>query len=405
MRVLFVNTVCTGASTGTICVQLANMVNANSGESIIAYGRGEGVSTVRCMRIEKQSEFFSHSLFSRLTDRQGFFSTSATRNLCDFIREYNPDIVHLHNLHGYYLNIELLFRTLAQMKKPVIMTLHDCWTFTGRCAYNRDCEKWKSGCGRCPRLSAYPKAWIDRSARNYEDKKRIFTLLEDMTVITPSKWLAGLARESYLGKYPIKVIPNGIDFSIFKPTENDFRVKNGIKESEKIALGVANFHDPNKGFDDFLSLAKAVSECKFVLVGLSEKQVKSLPEGILGLCRVKNPQELAKIYSAADVFVNPTYADNFPTVNLEALACGVPVVTYDVGGSAEAIQNGDKTNTCGIAVSTGDRKALAEAVKKCLADPPSRERCQQQATAYDKNDRFEDYLRLYSDLITRGATI
>lgn len=398
MKILQINTVCTGTSTGTICTQLAQHVSKNGGECIIAFGRGDAVPSVECMRIEKQSEFLAHSLLARLTDRQGFFSVSATRKFCDFIRAYNPDIVHLHNLHGYYLNIELLFQTLAEIKKPVLMTLHDCWTFTGRCAYNRDCDKWKTGCGHCPRLSAYPKAWIDRSARNYKNKQRIFTLIKDLTVVTPSHWLAGLVKESFLGKYPVKVIPNGIDLSVFKPTESDFRAKNGIGENEKIALGVANFRDPNKGFDDFLSLAHDVPDCRFVLVGLSEKQVNSLPEGILGLCRVKNPQELAKIYSAADVFVNPTYADNFPTVNLEALACGVPVVTYDVGGSTEAIKYAEGTSICGTAVAAGDRKALAEAVRKSLLNPPPREQCQKQASAYDKNDRFEDYLRLYTEL-------
>ncbi len=403
MRILQINTVCAGASTGTICVQLAQLVTAKGGECLIAFGRGEAAPPIESLRIEKQSEFLLHSMLSRMTDRQGFFSTPATRKFCDFIRKYNPDIVHLHNLHGYYLNIGLLFQTLAEIGKPVLMTLHDCWTFTGRCAYNRDCEKWRTGCGHCPRLSAYPKTWVDRSARNYETKKHIFSLLEDLTVVTPSDWLAGLARESFLGKYPVRVIPNGIDLDVFKPAVSDFRARHGISAGEKMALGVANFRDPNKGFDDFIALSHSVPECRFVLVGLSEKQVSALPDGMLGLGRVKDPIELARIYSAADIFVNPTYADNFPTVNLEALACGVPVVTYDSGGSAEAIGNAGMNGVCGMAVAAGDRKALAEAVRKCLSDPPPRAQCRKQAAAYDKNDRFEEYLRLYEESAKRGA--
>lgn len=396
MKILQVNTVCTGASTATISIQLARMVAANGGKSFVAYGRGDAAPSVESMRIEKKSEFLLHALLSRLTDRQGFFSASATRKFCNFIREYNPDVIHLHNLHGYYLNIKILFETLVQLDKPVIWTLHDCWALSGHCVYVGDCPKWRTGCGDCPKTHLYPKALIDQSARNLKQKQLLFTLPENLTVVTPSDWLAGLVRRSFLSKYPVQVIQNGIDLDIFKPSKNDFRARYGIKTEDKVALGVANFRDQNKGLDDFSALVKSIPGCRVVLVGLSEKRIASLPEGILGLPRVNDPTELAKIYSAADVFVNPTYADNFPTVNLEALACGVPVVTYDTGGSAEAIGN------CGAAVSTGDREGLSAAVQKHLLNPPSREQCREQASAYDKNARFEKYLRLYEELAEGG---
>lgn len=394
MRVLQINSVCTGASTGTICVQLSGMVTARGGDCLIAYGRGLPAPSVESLRTEKRIGFLAHVLFSRLTDRQGFFPGAATKKLCGLIREYDPDIVHLHNLHGYYLNNEILFAELARTDKPIVMTLHDCWTFTGHCAYPLACGKWKTGCGKCPRIKSYPKAVIDQSRRNFKDKNRLFTLPQNVTVVTPSNWLAGLAKHSFLEKYPIKIIPNGIDLTVFRPTVSDFKAKNGIKEGEKIALGVANFHDPNKGFNDFTALPKLLPGCRIVLVGLSEKQISSLPEGMSGFCRIKNPSQLAEIYSAADVFVNPTYADNFPTVNLEALACGTPVITYETGGSAEALGGG-----CGMAVAAGDRKALAQAVKNCIIDPPTREKCRNRALLYDKNDRFEEYYRLYEQLI------
>lgn len=397
MKVLQVNTVCTGASTATICVQLARLVNAQGGESLIAFGRGEAVSSVRSIRIENQGEFLMHALLSRLTDRQGFYSSSATKRFCEFIKHYNPDVIHLHNLHGYYLNLKILFRALYELNKPIVITLHDCWVISGHCAYIGDCSKWRNGCGSCPKTHTYPSALVDQSARNFIDKKRVFTLPLNMTVVTPSNWLAGLAKQSFLNKYPIKVIPNGIDPDVFKPVESDFKKQHGIKTNEKMVLGVANFRDQNKGLDDFIALSKVIPDCRFVLVGLSEKQISTLPEGLIGLCRVNDPAELARIYCAADIFVNPTYADNFPSVNLEALACGVPVVTYDTGGSGEAI------GTCGAIVMTKDREALAKAVIRCLSDPPSRAQCRAQALAYDKDIRFEEYLRLYHQLTGESA--
>jgi len=396
MKILQINTVCTGSSTATISAQLARLVTAIGGESLIAYGRNEAAPSVESIRIENMSEFLTHALLSRLTDRQGFFSTPATRKLCDFIHRYNPDVIHLHNLHGYYLNIKILFETLAKLDKPVVWTLHDCWALSGHCVYIGDCPKWRTGCGDCPKIHLYPNALVDQSARNLKEKQLLFTLVGNLTIVTPSDWLGRLVRRSFLSEYPVEVIPNGIDLNVFKPSENDFRTRHSIKADEKIVLGVANFRDTNKGLDDFTTLSKTVPGCRIVLVGLSEKQIASLPKGILGLSRVNDPAELAKIYSAGDVFVNPTYADNFPTVNLEALACGIPVVTYDTGGSAESI------GSSGIAVPTGDREALSAAVQMYLMNPPSLELCRVQAAAFDKNARFAEYLRLYEKLAEGG---
>ncbi|HOP09955.1 MAG TPA: glycosyltransferase [Oscillospiraceae bacterium] len=395
MKVLQVNTVCTGASTATISVQLAQLVAANGGESLIAYGRGKAAPSVESLRIEKKSEFLLHVLLSRLTDRQGFFSSAATRKFCDFIRAYNPDVIHLHNLHGYYLNIKILFETLVKMDKPVVWTLHDSWAFTGHCAYPAECEKWKTGCEKCQKIKEYPRTLIDRSARNFEDKKRLFTLPEKMTIVTPSNWLAGQVRQSFLAKYPVKVIHNGIDLNVFKPTPSDFRDKHGLV-GKYIILGLAARWDKWKGLDVMINLSKQLDPEKYVvvLVGTNGNTDRELPPEIISIHRTQNQKELAEIYSTADVFANPTRAEVFGLVNAEALACGTPIVTFDTGGCSEI-----PDKTCGSVVPCDDFSAFAnEIIRVCETKPFSREGCAARARCFDKNVKFSEYIELYRNV-------
>ena len=245
----------------------------------------------------------------------------------------------MHNLHGYYLNVGILFDYLKTCGKKIIWTLHDCWAFTGHCSYftAAGCEKWKEQCFCCPQKCSYPKSLIDKSERNFWRKRTVFTGIPNLTIVTPSKWLADLVKESFLKEYDVKVINNGIDLTAFKPTESDFRVKYGL-ENKKIILGVASVWDERKGLNDFVKLANEIDDdtC-IVLVGVNEKQKKNLPSKILCVERTNNVAELAGVYTAADLFFNPTYEDNYPTVNLEAQACGTPVVTYATGGSIESV--------------------------------------------------------------------
>ncbi len=341
MKVLMINSVCGIRSTGRICTDLADALTAQGHEVKIAYGRETVPEKSRkyAVRIGSNTDNKLHGLRSRLFDDTGFGSKRATKRFIEWVKSYDPDVVHLHNIHGYYINIELLFRYLAEAEKPVIWTLHDCWSFTGHCAYfdYAECDRWKTGCHNCPQKKEYPSSMLaDRSKKNWEAKKKLFTAVKDMVFVTPSEWLAEILGQSYFGKYPVKVINNDIDLSVFRPTEGDFREKNGLT-GKKMLLGVASVWDRRKGLKDYIKLSEKLDDnYRIVLVGLSEEQIKQLPENVMGFSRTNNTKELAEIYTAADYFLNLTYEDNYPTVNLEAQACGTPVISYRTGGSTES---------------------------------------------------------------------
>ena len=341
-----INVVCGIRSTGRICTDLADALSKQGHTVKIAYGREDVPDKYKkyAVRIGTDIDVKIHGVQSRIFDNTGFGSKHATHKFIDWVKEFDPDVVHLHNIHGYYINIELLFNYLAKANKRVIWTLHDCWAFTGHCAYfdYAGCDKWEKGCGNCTQKGDYPSSmFFDNSKDNWEKKRRLFTSVKDMTIITPSKWLAELVKKSFLKRFPVKVIHNGIDTSVFKPTPSDFRVKYGL-ENKKILLGVASVWDRRKGLEDFFKLSKILDNTyKIVLVGLSEKQLKTILDSIIGITRTNSTKELAEIYTAADVFLNLTYEDNYPTVNLEAQACGTPVITYDTGGSPESVPKGN----------------------------------------------------------------
>lgn len=345
-----INTVPNG-STGGIMMKEHRELLAAGGESYAFWGRGRAGEGDREMRFATDAEVRRDALQTRLDGRAGFHSKVATRRLLERLDEIKPDVVHLHNLHGYYVNVEMLFEWLAARECKVEWTLHDCWAFTGHCAYftYAKCAQWKTHCAyseeRCPQLGAYPKTYSKTScAWNFDQKRRLFNLVPAgrMKLITPSQWLSDLVAESFLSEYPVEVRRNTIDTSVFKPTPSDFRERYGIGDRFMV-LGVASPWTKRKGLTDFVRLVKELDSEKYaiVLVGLSEKQVKEMPAVIVGLARTDSREELAGIYSAADVFFNPTVEDNYPTVNLEAEACGTPVVTYDAGGCAETVRRGD----------------------------------------------------------------
>lgn len=337
-RILFINSVCNG-STGTICKNLYKAAVEAGHECCIAYGRGEVPKGFHTIKIGNKLDFYLHVLKARLFDASGFGSKSATKEFIKKIDEFKPDIIHLHNIHGYYVNIEILFKYLKEhpeIKK--VWTLHDCWAFTGHCAYYTyaKCDKWKSCCnGICANKKEYPKTIFSRIKINFNKKKQIFSDVENMVLVTPSKWLKSEVENSFLKKYHVEVINNGVDTNIFKPILSDIKQQYGI-ENKKIILGVASVWDKRKGLDTFIELSKKLDyDYKIVLIGLSKKQIKNLPINIIGINRTENVQELVKWYSVANIFFNPTFEDNYPTVNLEAIACGTPVVTFDTGGSSE----------------------------------------------------------------------
>lgn len=348
MKVLLINSVCGIGSTGRIVGDLAEAYISQGHEVIIAYGRdGRVPEKYRpyARRIGSDMNVRFSALRTRLLDDHGFANGSATREFLRWAESYDPDILWLHNLHGYYLHVGLLFDWIkSRPGMQVKWTLHDCWAFTGHCTHFSfaGCDRWKTGCCSCPERKRYPASLLlDNSRDNYARKKAAFTGVEKMQLIVPSRWLADLVRQSYLGEYPVEICPNTIDSEIFRPTTGSFRETYGLTD-KKMILGVASAWTERKGYRDFLKLRGILADsCVIVLVGVSETQCRELPSGILGISRTENPRELAEIYTAADLFFNPTYEDTYPTVNLEAESCGTRVVTYNTGGCAETIRRED----------------------------------------------------------------
>ena len=361
MKVLQINSVCGYGSTGRIAADLSRYLTQNGDDCLIAYGRGHAPDDVKSIRIGTDFDVYLHGICSRITERHGFYSKRATQRFIRSAREYDPDIIHLHNLHGYYLHLPTLFEWLRESGKPVVWTLHDCWAFTGHCAYFDyvGCDRWKTMCYDCPQKRAYPSSMLmDCSKSNFVQKKEMFISVPKMQIITPSDWLAGLVKQSYFKSYPIATIHNGVDLNTFRPLKSDFREKYGLND-KRILLSVANVWETRKGLDFLLELSDILeSSYQIIIVGLSKQQCRRLPSNILGIQRTDNLKQLVEIYSAADVFVNPTLEDNFPTTNLEAIACGTPVVTFDTGGSKECI-NGNN----GIVVQENTAGALYDAIK------------------------------------------
>lgn len=399
--ILQINIVVNLGSTGHIVEEIGQHAIQQGWDSYIAYGRNPRLSKSNTIRIGTDWDVRLHGVQTLLLDRHGLASEKPTRKLIESIKEIKPDVIHLHNIHGYYINYEILFKYLNSSDIPVVWTLHDCWSMTGHCAYFEfiGCDKWKSQCYSCPLTSKYPSSLIiDRSKSNYIRKKKLFNSVRNLTLVPVSQWLGNIVKSSFLSDYPVHVINNGINLNIFAPKKGNV-ISTKYKLSDYfIILGVAHIWSVRKGLKDFIKLSKLLPiDCKIVLVGLSEKQRKNLPSNILGIPSTENAEQLAELYSAADLFVNPTWEDNFPTTNLEALACGTPVITYNTGGSPEAIDS-----DTGFVVEKGDIDGLINAINtikekgKGFYSAACRERAEQ---LYDKNDRYMDYIKLYESIL------
>lgn len=343
MRILIINCVCGIKSTGRIVTDLAERYISNGHQCFIAYGREKVPDKYKSIsyRIGNDYKFYKNALKARFLDNEGFNARKETLTFIKWADKYNPDILWLHNLHGYYINVQILFDWIKKRPNMTVKwTLHDCWAFTGHCAHFSyiKCEKWKDDCNKCVQRGEYPKSlFFSNSKNNFISKKNCFTNVKNMTLITPSYWLTNLVKNSFLSEYEIITMHNTIDTDIFYPRKSDFRVKHNL-EDKFIILGVASAWNEKKGFNDFVKLSKMLdSSYKIVLVGLTDKQIKQLPKNILGIEKTNSKLELAEIYSMADVFLNLTYEDTYPTVNLEAISCGTQCITYNTGGSVESV--------------------------------------------------------------------
>lgn len=405
-KLLLLNVSANSGSTGRIAEEIGQTAAAKGYDCHFGYGRVGRESKAHLIRIGSDWDVRVHGLESMLLDNHGFGSRKATKQFIQEIERIKPDVINLHNIHGYYLNVEVLFEYLAKADIPVVWTLHDCWPFTGHCSYfdRYHCEKWKIGCHHCPNSKGYPKSlFLDRSKANYTRKKKLFNRPKNITFVAVCQWMANNVKESFLGGFPVETIYNGVDVDIFHPSDKQSLLlsKNrmGIDNHKKVVLGVASTWDKRKGLDDFITMSVQLpSDYQIILVGLNDKQIANLPSNIIGIKRTENVSQLAELYSLADVFVNPTYVDNFPTTNIEALACGTPVVTYRTGGSPEAID--EKT---GVVVNQGEINLLLPDVEYVAKNKSAyTNSCRDRALrCFNKQDRFEDYVNLFNSLIKK----
>ena len=391
---LQINVTANWGSTGKIAEQIGVCAMAHGWESYIAYGRMMNPSKSQLIKIGTKADVYEHFAEQLLFDDEGLSSRFATKCLVDNIEKINPDIVQLHNIHDHYLNYKILFDYLNKTKTKAVWTFHDCWAFTGHCFHfaPKKCDRWKTQCHDCPLKTEYPKTILDRSYKNYNLKRLLFGGCKNLTIVPASYWMADFVKQSFLKDKRIEVVHNGVDLNVYKPLGE----KSSARDKFRI-IAVSNIWNSDKGEQDIYKLREMlpVDEYEITMVGLSSEQVNNLPSGIRGTQRTQNVNELVKLYSESDVLVNPTYADTFPTVNLEALACGTPVITYRTGGSPEAID--ERT---GVVVEQGNVEALAKVIRKMRNHPLSSEDCRKRAERYfDKDKCFEKYINLYDSLI------
>ena len=387
-------------STGKIMFGIANVAKDNGDETFIA-------SPITSTNRYKQPDidYYKigtyhgrrfHVLLARITGFNGCFAYFSTKRLIKNLKLFSPNILQLHNLHNSYINLPLLFKYIKQNNVRTVWTLHDCWAFTGQCPYFTmvKCDKWKTCCYDCPQYREYPEALVDRTKTMWKLKRKWFTNVENMTIVTPSQWLADLVKQSFLKDYSVRVIHNGIDLNIFKPTLSSFKERYGITEKH-IVLGVAFGWGKRKGLDVFVELSRRLPpEYQIVLVGTDDSTDKLLPDNIISIHRTQNQKELAEIYTAADLLVNPTREENYPTVNMEAIACGTPVLTFRTGGSPEI-----PDETCGTVVDVDDIDAMeSEIVHICEELPYSKEDCLKRAKFFERKNNFNQYISLYANM-------
>ena len=422
MRIFYVNTFFSAGGSARVVGGISEELRRGGHDCMIAAARGTEPSGRRTLRVGSRLSVCFNAAVARIADNDGFMAHRATRRLVDAIERYSPDVVHLHNLHGYYVNVELLFDYLRRSGKRVVWTLHDCWAMTGHCPCfsTASCEEWLSGCRSCVLMHEYPKCFFGgRSAENFRLKKSLFTGIDNLTLVVPSRWLASIVSRSYLSDYPLRIIPNGVDTMRFRPVESDFRSRYGIG-SRTMLLSVASSWVGRKGFGCLAELAKMLDDSyAIVVIGITEAQRRLLPEGIVALPAIGSDELLAQAYSAADLLVNLSTEESFGLVTLEALACGTPVVVYDAtacpeplmpvfepladGHHAKPFCSAEAAIDCGVVVDMRRGVAgVAEMVSSGAWRTISKEACRRHALGFDAHEVYSRYIALYDELNKEG---
>lgn len=405
MKIVEINAFNIG-STGKIMLQLKNKAE-QYGHTVYCFVPAERIN----IKHLKENQFLVGTILERqihlklgnLTGYNDCFSYLSTKRLIYKLNKIKPDLIHLHNIHNCYLNLSLFFEYIKENNIKIVWTFHDCWPFTGRCPHFliSNCDKWKSGCNSCVyKKEEYPYASKDRTEFLWKYKQRNFTGVKNLKIVTPSYWMKSLVEQSFLKEYESIVINNGIDTKVFRPKSNNFRLKFGISEDRTILLGVAFDWNYKKGLDIFIKLANELKDnFTIVLVGTNEKVDAQLPSNIISIHRTNNQEELADIYSAADYFVNPTREDTFSLVNIEALACGTPVITFNTGGSAESI-----TDACGYIIEDNSYETLINTINNLtfnkIKNTNIGELCRKRALLYDDEKKYDEYIDMYEKMVS-----
>lgn len=398
MKILCINSVYKERSTGKLVESLGKVIVSSGYEFEVCYGRGIEITDANSHKVGTRLSNMVDVAFTRIFDMHAMTCVKATEQLIGIIRQEDPDIIQLHNLHGYYLNIRILFDFLKQYNRPVVWTLYDCWSFTGHCSHFDflGCEQWKTQCKECLLKREYPASYFfSRAEKNFIEKKALFNGLQNMTIVTPSKWLARNVRDSFLGEYPIQVINDGISFETFKPVQSNIRQKLNL-DDKFVVLAVTNIWTESKGFSYINTLGDMLGDdyC-LIVVGDVSKVNGYKSEKIIWVEQTRSPNELAELYSTADVFVNTTLEDTFPTVNMEAQACGTSTISFDSGGSPENI---DKRT--GIVVERGNLDSLLSAIEEIHDNPRDcKETIEFVRNNYDRETKYLEYIKLYKDIL------
>ena len=398
MKLLQINTVCGNGSTGKIAVEIQEHCKEKGISGCILYGRECKNASPSSVLTQNKYEFHANALFARLFDNEGFGAIASTKRIIKYIREYQPDIIQLHNLHGYYVNLVLLFQFLKEYGKPVVWTLHDCWAFTGHCTHYAfyNCDKWKKECKQCVQKKEYPKSYFfDRSRNNYFIKRDILSAMENLTLVVPSLWMKRQVEKSFLSKFSTHVIYNGIDLALFKKRETSLRQELGLDE-KIILLGVADGFGKKKGVDSFKNIYSLLDHSRYtmILVGLNAHQIDELPKGIIGLERTRTQNELVDLYSVADLFLNLSREESMGLVTVEALACGLPVLVNNATALPEIVEE----SGCGIIIDYDNVEQAAQIISREEFFNISEENCRKYAQEFDKGEKYQQYYELYTAL-------
>lgn len=393
MRVLLIDVNCQGSSTGKIVYDLYTQLNQDGHEAAICYGRGPLIEGEHIFRFAPQWEVRSHALLTRVTGKTGCYSPVATKRLLDFIEEFHPDVIHIHELHAYFVNIVPLIRYIKKKQIKTIWTFHCEFMYTGKCGYAYECEGWKAQCGNCRYLRDYPKVlWRDCTAEMFAEKKELFEDFENLIITAPSEWLASRVKQSFLSEEDIRVVYNGIDCDVFSPKDTTLLRKKLNLADQKVVLAVApDLMNERKGGRYVLQLAEQMREdnVKFIMIGIDDLS-ENFPENVIAMGRTKNQEELAQYYSLADLFVICSRRENFPTTCLEALCCGAPVCGFDTGGTKETAQG-----IWGEFVEHADVSALVEKVRVSLFEIARKNISVEARGIYCKEKMYQEYLKIY----------